>query len=371
MKKSILILSNNLGGLYNFRKEVVSSLRTNGYEVVVSVPEFSHSDYFEGIDCRLVDTPFERKGMNPLKDVGLLFRYLRLIRKEKPLAVLSYTAKPNIYGGMACALTGTPQLANMTGLGSALENPGLLQKVMILLYRMGLRRTRVVFFQNKANEQFCLDNKIVRGRHVLIPGSGVNLDHHSLRAYPEKSPVRFLFLGRVMKEKGIDEYLAAARRLSRYERDADFHVVGPCEESYGALLKEMDDEGIIFYHGPQPDVRPYIEMCHCTVHPSYYPEGMSNVLLESCAAGRPVITTDRPGCGEILDDGVNGLLVRPRDPDDLAKKLEAFIALPYEKKVEMGRAARSKVEREFDRNIVVRAYLQEVEAIAVDKEKQA
>jgi len=278
--------------------------------------------------------------------------------------VLSYTIKPNLYGGMACQLCGVPQIANVTGLGTAVENPGKLQKLTILLYKIGLRKAHTVFFQNQANMEFCRQHGMVKGRVKLIPGSGVNLQHHYLQDYPAPNdPIRFIFMSRLLKEKGIDQYLAAAHEIKRKYPNTEFHILGNCEGDYAEKMEKLQKDGIVIYHGRQLDVRPFIGKAWCTVHPSYYPEGMSNVLLESCAAGRPIITTDRPGCGEIVDDGVNGFVVRQRDGHDVALKLEKFIQLPYEKKREMGLAARHKVEKEFDRQIVVKAYLEEVNKI--------
>lgn len=360
----ILILTNNLGGLYSFRKEVVKAFRDKGYEIVVSAPFDKKREYFEEIGCTLIDTQFNRKGMNPIKDLSLIVYYYRLMRKDKPDVVLSYTIKPNIYGGMASYIYGVSQIANITGLGSAVENPGWLQKLAIFLYKIGLRNTHTVFFQNQANMDFCEKHKMVRGRKKLLPGSGVNLDYHSFQNYPDADkPLKFVFISRLLKQKGIEEYFKAAEIIRAKHPDTEFHILGECEEAYGERLEELQSRGIVIYHGPQPDVRPFIAASHCTVHPSFYPEGMSNVLLESCAAGRPIITTDRPGCGEIVDDCVDGYVVKQRDVDDLVKKLEMFIALPYDKKRQMGVEARKKVEREFDRNIVVTAYLDTIKSL--------
>ena len=360
----ILILTNNFVGLHSFRKEVVKALLDNRNEIVISAPFDEKKAYFEEIGCCLIDTQFNRKGTNPIKDIGLMLRYRQLLKQVKPDVVLSYTIKPNLYGGMACQLCGVPQIANITGLGSAVESPGWLQKLTILLYKIGLRKTHTVFFQNNANREFCLKNGMVKGHNVLLPGSGVNLQYHSMQNYPaEKDPIKFVFISRLLKEKGIEEYFAAAEVIKKKYPTAEFHIVGWCEDAYSEKLKELQDKGVIVYHGPVGDVRPMIGMANCTVHPSFYPEGMSNVLLESCAAGRPIITTDRPGCGEVVNDGINGFVVKQQDADDLVEKIERFIKLPYEQKKQMGQNARKKVEKEFDRQIVIDAYLNEIERI--------
>ena len=367
MKKSILILTNSIGGLHSFRKEVVKAIRDAGYEITISAPFDPKKVYFEEIGCSLINTQFNRKGMNPAKDGCLVLYYIKLLKRIRPDVVLSYTIKPNLYGGMACQLCRVPQIANITGLGSAVENPGWLQKLTIILYRIGLRKAHTVFFQNKSNLEFCLHHKMVKGQKRLIPGSGVNLQHHTFQEYPKiDEPIRFIFISRLLREKGIDDYLTAAHEIKAKYPRTEFHVLGGCEENYGERMKKLEEDGIVIYHGSQPDVRPYIGRAWCTVHPSYYPEGMSNVLLESCAAGRPIITTDRPGCGEIVENGINGFIVKPRDGYDVACKIDEFINLPYEQKRQMGISARNKVEKEFDRNIVIEAYLKVINSIATN-----
>ena len=350
--------------MYNFRKEVVKALIDKGHSIIISAPFDDIASLFEEMGCKLIDTLFNRKGLNPLKDLQLIMHYRELIKKIKPDVVLSYTIKPNLYGGMACQLCGVPQIANVTGLGSAVENPGWLQRLTILLYKKGLRKTYMTFFQNKANMEFCQQHKMVKGKTRLIPGSGVNLQHHTYQDYPvESEPVRFIFISRLLREKGIEEYLAAAEVIKQRHPETEFHILGLCEEAYDDIVKDLQNRGIVQYHGRQKDVRPFIGKCHCTVHPSFYPEGMSNVLLESCATGRPIITTDRPGCREIIENGVNGFIVRQRDSEDVIEKIEYFLAMPYEQKRQMGISARKKVEREFDRKIVVKAYLEEITSL--------
>jgi len=367
MNNRVLVLSNSFIGLYSFRKEVFQAIRNKGYEVYISCPieEYEEkADWFKNIGCKIIDTPFKRKDTNPIKDLALMIRYRNIIKSLNPFVVLSYTIKPNLYGGMACQLVGIPQVANITGLGSAVENPGWLQKLTILLYKVGLRKTHTVFFQNNANKQFCEAHGMVKGNLKLIPGSGVNLEYHSFKEYPTaETALRFIFISRLLKEKGLEEYFYAAEKIREKYHRTEFHIVGPCEDAYEDRLKDLQSKNIVIYHGLQADVRPFIANAHCTVHPSFYPEGMSNVLLESCAAGRPIITTARPGCGEIVEDGRNGYVVKEQNGEDLVEKIERFIALPFSQKQLMGQMAREKVEREFDRNIVVKAYLDAIAEI--------
>lgn len=365
--KKILVLTNFFMGLYSFRKEVIQAIIDKGYEVYISCPivdaeEQAKANWFIDIGCKIMETNFNRKGTNPISDFRLMLTYCRLIKKIQPSAVLSYTIKPNIYGGMACAICNVPQLANVTGLGAAVENPGLMQKFTKFLYKVGMSKTTVTFFQNDANRRFCLKHKMVGGYTRLIPGSGVNLQYHVAKLYPEESePTRFLFISRIRREKGIDEYLAAAETLKPKYPNTEFHIVGFCEGNYESRIQNLHEKCIVCYHGQQSDVRPFLAQASCLVHPTFYPEGMSNVLLEACATGRPIITTNRPGCREIVDDGENGYIVKQQDKQDCIEKVGKFIDLPYEEKKAMGEAARKKVEREFDRQIVVDAYLKEID----------
>lgn len=366
MKKGqdvILILTNNTGGLHSFRFEVVKAIVDAGYRVFISVPDDDgRAKCFEEIGCHIVKTRFNRRGMNPLADLRLLMKYLRLIRKVKPAAVLTYTIKPNVYGGLACRLCGVPQLANVTGLGDAIENGGWLQKLTVFLYKTGIGKAKKVFFQNKNNRDFCIKMGIASGDSVLLPGSGVNLRHHSLQPYPTDGVIKFLFIARLLKDKGTEEFFAMAKYIKGKYPNTEFQILGWCEGDYQQQLDELVKNGIVNYLGTTSDVRPFIAQVHCTVMPSYH-EGMSNVNLESAANGRPVITTDVPGCKETVDDGVTGFLVKPRSADDLIEKVEQFILLSNEERKEMGLAARRKVEKEFDRNIVIQAYLQAINAI--------
>ncbi|MCL2695807.1 MAG: glycosyltransferase family 4 protein [Clostridiales bacterium] len=356
----VLILTNIDVGLYNFRKEMIETLLSAGHEVWICLPDGERVPQLVEMGCRFAPAAVDRRGKNPLKDLSLFFRYLRLLKEIRPDIVLTFTAKPNIYGGLACRLRRVPSIANITGLGSAIENGGLLSKFTLFLYRLALKKSKRVFFQNVENAQLFSEKKIALGRHKLLPGSGVNLAHFTPLPYPPEYRINFVCIGRVMREKGIEEYLAAARYFREKYPQTRFHICGFCEEAYEDVLAALQSEGIIKYHGEVDDMRDVLRDIHCTVHPSYYPEGMSNALLESAACARPLITTDRSGCREVVDDGVNGYLVRQKDTEDLIEKIERFLALSHTQKKAMGRAGREKVARAFDRQIVTDAYMREI-----------
>lgn len=355
----ILILANNDLGLYKFRKELIQEL-INQYEVYISLPDGKFVSNLTNLGCKFINTPINRRGTNPITDLKLFLKYVKILKTINPDVVLTYTIKPNIYGGIACRILNIPYIANITGLGTSLENKGLLQKIIVHLYKIALKKAKCVFFQNNENKQFFIDNNISVGKGRLIPGSGVNLKHFHVLDYPASDTIEFVFISRIMKEKGIEQYLEAAEYIKNKYPNTRFHICGFCEEDYQDILEEMQSKGIIVYHGVLDDVREILKITHCTVHPTYYPEGMSNVLLESAACGRPVIATNRSGCREIVDDGVNGCLVKPKDTLELIRRIEQFIALDFEEKRRMGLAGRKKVEKEFNRQIVVDAYLEEI-----------
>jgi len=364
MQKTILILTNSIGGLHSFRKEVVKAIVDAGYEVTISAPEMvTKANYFIEIGCKVELIDFSRRGTNPVADLKLMLRYRKLIKRLKPVAVLTYTIKPNIYGGMAARLCGVPQLANVTGLGDAVENGGWMQKLTLTLYKIGLGKARQIFFQNESNRNYCISKGIATKESVLLPGSGVNLQHHTYQAYPvDEGKVRFLFIGRMLRDKGIEEYFEAAKVIKGKYPNTEFRILGNVEGNYQDTLDALSKDGIVKHLGTTSDVRPYIGAVECTIMSSYH-EGMSNVNLESAANGRPVITTDVPGCRETVDDGETGYLIDARSAESLIAAIERFIALPYSEKVKMGQEGRKKVEREFDRQIVVDAYLKEIKTI--------
>ncbi|TCT12859.1 galacturonosyltransferase [Natranaerovirga pectinivora] len=358
----ILVLANNDIGLYKFRKELIEEL-LKGNDVYISLPEGEYVKKLIDLGCRFIDTKISRRGTNPITDFKLMIRYKKILKKIKPDVVLTYTIKPNIYGGMMCRLAKTSYIPNVTGLGTAVGNSGVLQSITIALYKLAFKNACCVFFQNKENAEFINGKGIIKGKQKIIPGSGVNLDYYDVLDYPEEENINFLFISRVMKQKGIDQYLDAAKYITEKYSNTKFHILGFCEEAYEKKLKDMHDRGIIQYHGMQSDVRKFYKVSHCTIHPTYYPEGMSNVLLESAACGRPIITTNRSGCREIVEDGINGYVVEQQNSQDLIEKIEDFLKLSYEEKKVMGLSGRAKVEKEFDRQIVVRAYKDEIKMI--------
>ena len=357
----ILILVNHDVTIYNFRKELVERLLNNNYDVYISSPYGERIDDLIKMGCNYIETKIDRHGTNIKDEIKLLFHYKKIIQRVNPKVVLSYTIKPNIYGGIACRFLNTPFIGTVTGLGMALERENIMQKFLLFLYKIAFKKSNRAFFQNKENQNFFKENNIATEKHRLIPGSGVNLNQFHLLDYPDDETINFLMISRIMKEKGIEQYLKAAEHFN--DKSIKFHLCGFCEDEYEDKLEKFENEGIIKYHGMVRDVRKYISKAHCVIHPTYYPEGLSNVLLESAASGRPLITTNRSGCREVVDDGRNGFLIKEKDSDDLIAKINKFLSLTNSERKQMGLAGRKKVENEFDREIVVDAYMEEIERI--------
>lgn len=362
MSRSILVLGNSDSGLHDFRKEVLTALMDAGYRVHVSVPDTGYVEKIRALGCICHDTVMERRGMNPAKDMKLFAFYLRLIREVKPAAVLTYTIKPNIYGGMACRLKRVPYLVNITGLGTTLEHEGMLQKLIVFLYRESLKKAGCIFFQNRRNRDFMLEKGCIRRDAVtkIISGSGVNLKEHQPKPYPTGEQVRFVSVMRIMKDKGIEELLAAARAVHREHPETVFEILGAYEEEsrnlYEPQIEDLQSKGIVRYYGYRDDVPAFYESCQAVIHPSYH-EGMSNVLQEAAATGRPVIASNINGCKEIFEDGISGIAFAPKSAAALTDAVLAFLALSREDRASMGRKARAFVEENFDREKVVRVYL--------------
>lgn len=358
MKKRIAILANHSGGLYDFRKDLISELKKYT-SVTVAVPHNDRWDELLHLADRVIELPIDRRGMNPLHDSKLFHQYRAILKEVKPDLVLTYTIKPNIYGGLACRMAHIPYAVNITGLGSAIENGGWLKRFVLSLYRPALKDAKVIFFENTGNRDTLVATGVVpKGRDVVLNGAGVNLEDYPYQPYPQEGPVRFLFVGRIMREKGVDEFFAAARRMKQNCGDGvEFHIVGSFEEAYKPVMDELAQAGVIKYHGYQSDMKPFYAMAGCVVLPSYH-EGMSNVLLEAAASGRPLITSDIPGCREAVENGVSGYLCPVKNAGALYDAMQRFAELPKDLRTEMGRRGRARMEQHFSKKAVVTETIQ-------------
>lgn len=353
MSERILILANKSGGLYSFRRELLEALAKKG-DLYAAIPNDGWFQELQQAGCSILETPVDRRGINPVTDIKLLWRYIRMIRKMQPTRVITYTIKPNIYGGMACRLLGIPYAVNITGLGTTFQKEGWLKKLVILLYKTALKGADVVFFENQGNMRILNGLGIVRQEQCcLLNGAGVNLEKFSCTPYPmDEEPIRFLFIGRVMAEKGVNELFRAMERLISEGYRCKLDVLGYYEENYRETIESYTRQGWLEYHGFQSDVRPFIEKAHCFVLPSWH-EGMANTNLECAAMGRPLITSNIHGCKEAVVEGVSGLLCQPKNPDSLYDAMKRFLAMSHAQRADMGKAGRDHMEAVFDKNIVV------------------
>jgi galacturonosyltransferase len=350
----IVVLANSSSGLYGFRKELLEELLKE-HEVYICVPNGECIDKMEKIGCKFIDTPIDRRGINPKTDFSLYRRYKSILKQIKPNLVITYTIKPNVYGGFACKKLEISYAINITGLGTAFQKKGMLRKLVIFMYKISLKKAKVVFFENCENMQIFIDEKIINKQQAcLLNGAGVNLETHTLLEYPKDcQTTRFLFMGRVMKEKGIDELFEAMKKLIADGIECSLEIIGGLEENYSDIIKKYESEGWLFYSGHQSNVQPFIENCHCSVLPSWH-EGMSNTNLECAASGRPVITSNIHGCLEAVEDGISGYLCEKKNSDDLYRVMKKFTELSYEERQRMGLAGRKHMEDVFDKKKVVK-----------------
>lgn len=349
--KKILVITNHSYMLYRFRLELLQEL-AKSCEVVLSMPFVGHEDDFKTMGFRCIETNVDRRGINPKTDFALLRTYRKLIKEENPDLVITYSIKPNIYGGIACTSQNIPFCANVQGLGTAFQKP-LIAWFVTRLYRYAFRRVRTVFFENEANAKEFRDRGILTSdRQTVLHGAGISLERYPLSPYPENDVPHFLYLGRIMKEKGIDELLSACKKL--HEEGLAFHLdlVGFFEDDYQSQVDELVSLGIATFHGFQENPLPYYRNSNCVVLPSYH-EGMSNVLLEAAATGRPVITSDIPGCREAVEENRSGYLVKVKDAGSLLDTMKAFLALSADAQREMGLLGRAKMEKEFRKEDII------------------
>lgn len=359
---SILIIGTNMMNIYHHRLELIKALLTK-YKIVVAAPSGGEEKELEKLGVQFIDMPVDNRGTSIINDLILIKNLFRNIKKTKPSVILTFYTKTNIYGGIVATLLKVPYIENICGLGTSLIGQGKIARLMATLYKHALKKANIVFFQNKSNYNFFIKKKIYSGNYAMLPGSGVDNKRYPLLPYPPQNKIEFLFASRILKEKGINEYLEVAKILSKKYDNLTFHVVGPADNNYLSILEKADKAGIIKYHGKLNDLHNILTRIHCTVLPSYYPEGMANILLESASSGRPIISTSLPGCGEAIEDNVNGFLIKEKNSGSLQAAIEKFINLPYELKKQMGIKGREKMIKEFDRQIVTDKYLSEIEKI--------
>lgn len=358
-KKTVLFLVNKDNVIYNFRRELAFKLLEMGFRVVISCPYGKKLDFLTEKGAEWVDIKIDRRGTSILNDLNLLKQYYTQIKEIHPDVVLCYTTKCSIYGGIVCQKLHIPYIVNNAGL---VENDkGLLEFIMRRLYFIGFKGATCIMYQNEREREYV--NAILKNKvpYRNIPGSGVNLDEFPFVEYPTNDDeIIFNYVARIVGFKGIDELLEAAQRIKPKYPQVKFILYGDYDDdNYRQNVAALEKKGIVEYGGIQLDMKPYIAKAHAVIHPSYY-EGMTNVILEHAAMGRPAIASDIPGCREGIDEGVSGYTFELKNVNALVDKIEQFVSLPHDAKANMGLAARKKMEREFDRNIVTNIYIEEI-----------
>ena len=366
----VLIMVNSSESLLNFRFELITKYLEEGHELYISSPPGNALSKLTEMGCKCVEeSNLSRHGMNPVKELKLLKSYKKTLKQIRPDVVFSYTIKPNIYGGMACKSLKIPFVPNVTGLGTSIQNGGIKSKIMLFLYKQGLKKAQTVFFQNSSNMDAFKELNIVKSNALLLPGSGVNLEKHCYVDYPKcEEPLVFTFVGRLMRDKGIIEFVKSADFIKKKHGNIVFQAVGSCEKEFELQLDELKKLNCVEFLGYRTDVHDIVSKSHAVVLPSYH-EGLANVLLESAACGRPVVASRIPGCKETFEEGVSGFGCEPHDVDSLIQAIEKIIETSNEQRSEMGKNGRALVERVFDRKIVVNLYLNEIDKAIKEKEK--
>jgi glycosyltransferase involved in cell wall biosynthesis len=366
----ILMTVNAAWNIWNFRRPLVEALQAVGHRITVLAPPDDAVIELERLGCRIRPLEMSVKGLNPLEDLRLQRRFARIFREERPDAVLSYTIKNNVFGARAAKSVGVPFVPNVTGLGTAFLSGRLLQTVTEQLYRRSFAGLPVVFFQNEDDRGLFLERRLVTaGQAQLLPGSGIDLHRFAPAPLPDPdAPPVFLMIARLLRDKGVVEFVEAARQVKLHHPKARFQLLGAVgSENRSAIdrstLEEWLSEGVVEHLGSTPDVRPAIAAASCVVLPSYR-EGAPRTLIEAAAMARPVIATDVPGCRAVVEDGVSGFLCAARSGESLSAAMERFLALSPDARRAMGAAGRAKMVREYDQKLVVDAYLAALAVIA-------
>jgi len=362
------IVLNTSWNVYNFRMGLIKALQENGHEVVVIAPQDDYTPKLLEAGCKFHKLRMDSRGANPIKDLALIFELFKIYKKTKPDIVLHYTIKPNIYGTVAAYLSNIPSINNVCGLGTVFLQKSLVSKVAAMMYKLSFRLPKKVLFQNANDQRLFIKNKLVKKEITdLVPGSGINLNSFLPQKNIKKNKFTFLLVSRLIHDKGIIEYIDAIKKLKKEGVNAEFQILGATDVKHKrgisqALVDEWIESNTIEYLGRTDDVKTFINSADCVVLPSYR-EGTPRTLLEAASSEKPIVATDVPGCNNVVQHNYNGLLCKLKDSSDLAKKMKTMFEMDPEKRLELGRNGRIKVEREFDEKLVIEKYLHAISSI--------
>lgn len=356
--KTILVFSNSTYAEFKMRKDLLVAL-SNKWRVVLCAPFTEFVDELRGLVHNLINIDFEGRGTNVWNDLLLMKRYHHIIKSIKPSAILTFTIKPNIYANIAASRLGIPYFPNITGVGKAFQTEDLISKIVIRLYRIAMRDVSCIFFQNSVNYELFRKNNIINKmqNYQIIPGSGVNTDDFPFYDMNHSYPLKFVFLGRIMQEKGMDEYCTMASNFYDDER-VEFYAIGKMLEDY---TEKFRSAGIIYYKQAS-DIKSFVKESHVIVNPSHH-EGMSNILLEGASMGRPLLASNIPGCRKIIIEGENGMLFQFKNIEEFIEKIHSFLNMSFDELSEMGRNSRQIVKNKFNKTIVSEKYLNELSKV--------
>ncbi|WP_234823667.1 glycosyltransferase family 4 protein [Aeromonas caviae] len=361
--KKIALVANTAWSMFNFRYGLLSRLIYDGYQLTIIAPRDEFSDKLQKMGCAVVDLPMEAKGTNPLQELKLIYTLYRIYQQITPDFIIHYTIKPNVYGSFAAKIAGIPSLAITTGLGYTFVNDNFIAKIARQLYKMAFRYPKEVWFLNEDDRQAFLAYSLVsENKAKLLHGEGVNLSHFSpMSSSFGHNPTTFLLIARMLWDKGIGEYIEAARVIKSKYPKTHFQLLGACDVPNPSLISReqisiWESEGIVEYLGTTDDVRTVIANVDCVVLPSYR-EGIPRTMLEAAAMAKPLIVSDAPGCKDVVINGKTGFLCKVKNRDSLAAAMELIINQSTQERVDMGMAGRNLVLHKFDERIVIKKYI--------------
>ncbi|WP_194206464.1 glycosyltransferase family 4 protein [Superficieibacter sp. 1612_C1] len=373
--EKIIITANTGWYLYNFRRNTILSLVEKGFEVYAVAPNDDYTDRLQSLGCKFVNINMHRFSKNPIIELSVIFQYLRLYNRLKPTVILNFTPKSNIYSSISGGMLKIGIINNISGLGRMFINNNLAAKLVRMMYKFSQHHASTVFFQNKDDMNLFLEHNIVDNSQIdLVPGSGVDLDRFEHAPAPDDGIVRFILVARLLKEKGILDYILAASMIKDEYENVEFLLLGPVEkENIHSVsideIKKWENKGTIKYLGTTDDVPGKLRNVDCVVLPSYYREGVPKSLIEAAAMGKPIITTTNIGCRDTIENGITGYYCEMQNPKSVYEMMKEVIQCGHKKRVEMGLAGRDRAEKIFSEKIVINKYLNAINRIVVEKKK--
>ncbi len=360
--KKILFSANDAFAIVNFRGGLVKELVDKGYDVYCTGELDGYEKDIESLGAKFIEFDIDKKGKNPLKEAATIRKYVKQYKEINPDLILQFTVKPNLYGTIAAKKLGIPVINNITGLGIAFQGQSISRKIVEFLYKRTLKYPLVTFFQNNDDLKLFQDSKLLKtDNYDLLPGSGVNVNKFKPYDLSKKKTIDFLFVGRMIKEKGVELFIEMAKQIKSEYQNVEFHTCGftPVDSNLDFdMFHDYEKKGYFINHGVVKDIQSLHKFTNCLVLPTYYREGVPRSLIEAASSAIPIITTDNVGCRDIVEDGYNGYLVKKNDYDSLYTAVKQFLDNSEEVRSMLGKCGRNKVLEQFDEKIVINKYLE-------------